>query len=87
MFGWDESNINQNDAVEPLADMTFDQWWFHGYKERKPASGKFMELVRESAFVSLGHRRLLAFSLHSLLEEFSRAKLSVWLEPQAMIAI
>lgn len=44
MFGWDQSNINQNDAVTPLADMTFDEWWFHGYKDKKPAEGKFIEL-------------------------------------------
>jgi len=49
MFGWDQSNINQNDAVTPLADMTFDQWWFHGYKDRKPAEGKFIDLVSAMA--------------------------------------
>jgi hypothetical protein len=51
MFGWDANNINQNDAVTPLADMTFDQWWFHGYKDRKPAAGTFLELVRRRSSI------------------------------------
>ena len=25
-----------NRPVSPLADMTFDQWWFHGHLDRPP---------------------------------------------------
>lgn len=68
MFGWDESDINQNRPTEPLADMTFDQWWFHGYRDIKPAKGVFMELVsfwtprifRRSVDVFMCHSRPVA---------------------------
>lgn len=49
MFGW-ESDINQVDPVTPLADSTFDQWWFHGYKSKPPAAGKIMELPAGGTF-------------------------------------
>jgi hypothetical protein len=48
MYGWTD-DPNQADFVTPLADMPFGDgtngWWFHGYKNKPPAAGVFMELV------------------------------------------
>lgn len=44
MTSWDPSDPNQSEPVLPLMDLTFDQWWFHGYKNKPPAPGKFMTL-------------------------------------------
>lgn len=46
MFGWDEKDPNQQNAVEPLADLSFNDWWLHGeaFRNDPPAPGVFMEL-------------------------------------------
>ncbi|KAL7421844.1 hypothetical protein Q5752_003615 [Cryptotrichosporon argae] len=44
MYGWNASDPNQNDAVTPLYNLTFDEWWFHGYIDQPPAADTFMSL-------------------------------------------
>ncbi|ALO60293.1 hypothetical protein CNA01560 [Cryptococcus deneoformans JEC21] len=43
MYGWDD-DPNQSGPVTPLMDLTFDQWWFHGYINSPPANNSIMEL-------------------------------------------
>ncbi|OWZ60315.1 hypothetical protein C356_00172 [Cryptococcus neoformans c45] len=43
MYGWND-DPNQSDPVTPLMDLTFDQWWFHGYIDKPPANNSIMEL-------------------------------------------
>ncbi|KAI9639795.1 uncharacterized protein MKK02DRAFT_4463, partial [Dioszegia hungarica] len=44
MYGFDPKDVNQYQPVEPLADLPFSSWWFHGYINRPPAPGKMMNL-------------------------------------------
>jgi len=44
MCSWHPTSLNQNDAVVPLYQLPFSQWWFHGYIHQPPASGTFMKL-------------------------------------------
>ncbi|WWC89343.1 uncharacterized protein L201_004264 [Kwoniella dendrophila CBS 6074] len=44
MYGWDPEDPNQSEPVLPLMHLPFNQWWFHGYINKPPQEGKFMEL-------------------------------------------
>ncbi|KAK4683791.1 hypothetical protein P7C73_g6433, partial [Tremellales sp. Uapishka_1] len=44
MYGFDPSDPNQSEPVTPLMHLDFDQWWFHGYVDSPPATGKIMNL-------------------------------------------
>ncbi|CAF0828144.1 unnamed protein product [Didymodactylos carnosus] len=67
MFGQDRGNVNSNRAAQPLQDMRFDQWWWHGDMNdppdegevfNLPANGKAdLEISSNKAFTSLGTAR------------------------------
>ncbi|WRT66341.1 uncharacterized protein IL334_003296 [Kwoniella shivajii] len=44
MYGWDPNDPNQSEPVLPLMHLSFKDWWFHGYINKPPAEGKFMNL-------------------------------------------
>jgi hypothetical protein len=64
MYGSEPGNINSNHAVQPLRDLPFDQWWFHGDMNspppanavtKLPAGGKIdLEIADNKAFTSMG---------------------------------
>jgi hypothetical protein len=41
---WDPNDPNQSEPVTPLYNLTFNQWWFHGYINDPPAAGAMMNL-------------------------------------------
>lgn len=45
MFGWDPSDGNQQEPLNPLYNLPYSEWWMHGYKGKPPASGELMQLV------------------------------------------
>lgn len=47
MYGLDDTDPNQQDAVIPLYHEDFNDWWFHGYVNKPPKDGVFMNLVSE----------------------------------------
>ena len=44
MYGFNRSNFPTNRPQDPLADMTFDQWWFHGHLVYPPHPDDIMQL-------------------------------------------
>ena len=44
MFGFNQSNFPTNRPQDPLADMTFDKWWFHGHLKYPPHLNDIMKL-------------------------------------------
>jgi hypothetical protein len=47
MYGFNvtaETFPYDNRPVAPLADFTFQQWWFHGHLDHPPNPGDFFEL-------------------------------------------
>jgi len=66
MWGSEPSNGNSNWAVNPLQDLSFDDWWMHGPKSRNdppsahaitqiPAGGIIdLEIATNKAFTSMG---------------------------------
>lgn len=48
MFGLDPTNINSDNASQPLQDYTFNQWWWHGALDLPPADGEVFELKPNS---------------------------------------
>ncbi|WVQ72577.1 hypothetical protein IAR50_002135 [Cryptococcus sp. DSM 104548] len=49
-YGYDASDPNQSDLVQPLMDLAFDDWWFHGKINSPPADGVFMDLPAGGVF-------------------------------------
>jgi len=66
MWGSEPDNINSNWAVQPLQDLSFNDWWWHGPKSRNdppvndtvtqlPAGGTIdFEITGNKAFTSMG---------------------------------
>jgi len=66
MWGSEPDNINANWAVQPLQDLSFNDWWWHGAKSRNdppvnnsitqlPAGGTIdFEITGNKAFTSMG---------------------------------
>lgn len=64
MYGSEPDNINSNHAVQPLQEMTFKEWWWHGDLDKPPpknavlslpARGKVdLEIAANKAFTSMG---------------------------------
>jgi hypothetical protein len=44
MFGSEPGHPNSNHAVEPLQDMTFNEWWWHGDLDKPPKDGVVFNL-------------------------------------------
>ncbi|RPA95384.1 hypothetical protein L873DRAFT_1607582, partial [Choiromyces venosus 120613-1] len=44
MYGLDPTNINSDNASQPLQDYTFAQWWWHGNLDNPPAPGEVTKL-------------------------------------------
>ncbi|TYJ56966.1 hypothetical protein B9479_002245 [Cryptococcus floricola] len=49
-YGYDDSQPNQSDLVQPLQNLTFDEWWFHGKIDSPPADGAIMNLPSGGTF-------------------------------------
>ncbi|WVQ72578.1 hypothetical protein IAR50_002136 [Cryptococcus sp. DSM 104548] len=49
-YGYNASDPNQSDLVQPLQNLTFDEWWFHGKIDYPPADGAYMELPSGGTF-------------------------------------
>jgi hypothetical protein len=44
MYGFNQSSFDQNRPQDPLSNLTFDKWWFHGHGDYPPNPGDIMSL-------------------------------------------
>ncbi|KAH0614319.1 uncharacterized protein H6S33_006205 [Morchella sextelata] len=64
MYGLDPTNINSDNASQPLQGYTFEQWWWHGNLDNPPADNESfalpangsvdVEISSNKAFTTLG---------------------------------
>jgi len=48
---WEPDNKVGQKGVDPLSNLPFNQWWFHGYIDQAPPEGEFLELPAGGSFI------------------------------------